>query len=102
MLFAIYLVAKPNTENVIENLLTKHRAYYDAKLDDTYFGGPLYGQDSKNRIGGLMVIDFSNHHKAEQFMLNQPYYQAGIIEIMHIYPFKPLIERGKMLVESGF
>ena len=101
MLFAIYLVAKPNTENVIEKLLTEHRAYYDAKLDDTYFGGPLYGQDCESRIGGLMVIEFEDHDKAEQFLLNQPYYQAGIIDIMHIHPFKPLIERGKMLAESG-
>lgn len=99
MLFAIFLVAKPNTENVIEELLTEHRAYYDTKLDETYLGGPLYGQDGESRIGGLMVMEFSDHDEAEQFLLNQPYYQAGIIDFMHFYPFKPLVEQGKMLAE---
>ena len=99
MLFAIYLVAKPNSENVIEELLTEHRAYYDPKLADTYLGGPLYGQDGESRIGGLMVMDFSDYDEAEQFLQNQPYYQADIIDIMHIHPFKPLVEQGKMLAE---
>ena len=99
MLFAIYMVTKPNTENVIEELIAEHRAYYGSKLDDTYFGGPLYGQDGESRIGGLMVMEFSGRDEAEQFLVNQPYYQAGIINIMHIHPFKPLVERGRMLAE---
>jgi uncharacterized protein YciI len=99
VLFAIYLLAKPGTENVIAELLTEHRAYYEAKSDDTYLGGPLFGQDGESRIGGLMVMEFSDYEEAEQFQLNQPYYQAGILDIIHIHPFKPLIERGKMLAE---
>jgi len=99
MLFAIYLVSKPDSDNVIEELLSEHRAYYAAKSDDTYLGGPLYGRDGESRIGGLMVMEFPDHEDAEQFLLNQPYCLAGIIDIMHFHPFEPLIEKGKMLAE---
>lgn len=99
MLFAIYIVAKPNTENVIAELLIQHRAYYGAKMEETYLAGPLFGGNDKIRVGGLMVIGFSDQEEANTFLLNQPYYHAGIIETMHCYPFEPLVERGKMLVQ---
>jgi len=99
MLFAIYTIAKPNSESVIERLHAEHRAYHAPKLKDTYFAGPLYAEDGKTRIGGLSVVEFSDQEEAERFHLNQPYCRAGIIDVARVHPFKPLVEHGKMLAD---
>jgi hypothetical protein len=48
------LVAKPETKNMNEELLTKHRANHSIRLHDTYRIGPLNGENSENsnRISG--------------------------------------------------
>ena len=96
MLFAIYTIAKPDSEQVIQNLLTEHRAYLEPKLPDVYMGGALLGDDGESRIGGLLVMKFHNRAEAVTFFAEQPYAKAGIIERILIHPFIPLVERGQM------
>jgi uncharacterized protein YciI len=95
MLFAIHTIAKPNSDEVINNLRTEHRAYLEPRLHSVYLGGPLLGRDGESRIGGLLVMEFSEHSEADKFFAEQPYAKAGIIDTILIHPFIPFIERGE-------
>ena len=97
MLFAIIVIARPNTEEAIEELLPEHREYHKNKLAETYLGGPIFMEDSKTHAGGLMVMDFPDRLAAEAFLSNQPFNRAGIIDQIQIYPFEPLVVNGKVL-----
>lgn len=97
MLFAIYTIAKANSESTIKALQSEHRAYLKPKLQNVYLGGALLEHDSDNRIGGLLVMEFKNYKEAEVFFEQQPYAKAGIIEKISIHPFIPLVKQGELL-----
>lgn len=97
MLFAITVIAKPDAEEAIEELLQEHREYHQKKLSETYLGGPIFLEDNKTRAGGLMIMDFPDRSAAEDFLSNQPFNRAGIIDHIQIYPFEPMVVNGEVL-----
>jgi len=99
MLFSVYTIAKPDSDQVIQELLAEHRAYIEPRMSSVYLGGPLLAEDGKRRIGGLMIMEFNDQNEAENWFTGQPYAKAGIIERIVIHPFIPLVVRGVLQAE---
>lgn len=101
MLYAVYTIAKPGSSKVIAELQSAHRAYLEPRMKDVYLGGPLLDDDGETRLGGLLIMEFPDRKEAENFLWNQPYARAGIIEAILLHPFIPLVDRRSILGEHG-
>ena len=88
MLFAFYILDKPDTS---EQRLALRPAQYVhlGKVEDRILtGGPLLAEDGETMIGSLLVIDFPNRAAAEAWLAQAPFTTGGIFADATIHPYK--------------
>ena len=68
MLFAIYMLDKPESEELRAKIGKSHAAYMAANEDGMRMGGPLYADDHKTMIGSVVIKDFIDRSEAEDFI----------------------------------
>ena len=61
-----------------QRLNEQHWSYMDAFADRMTARGPTLGPDRDSWTGSLHIVDLPTTEAAEQFVLNEPYQQAGL------------------------
>lgn len=84
MLWAIYLIDKPNSAEIRARHMAAHRAYLDSVDSVCFFTGPLQNDDASQSIGSLFVISANSRGEAQAFVDNEPFYRAGVFESVKI------------------
>jgi uncharacterized protein YciI len=92
MLFAIYMLDKPDSANLRAEIGKAHSAYMAANEDGMRMGGPLYADDHKTMIGSVVIKNFNDRAAAESFTSEEPYNAAGLFKTVLINPFGALVD----------
>mgnify|MGYP001259019886 FL=1 len=93
MLFAIYMLDKPNSEVLRAQISKSHAAYMAENENGMRMGGPLYADDHKTMIGSVVIKNFDDRSDAETFISNEPYNKAGLFETVLINPFGAFVDK---------
>ena len=78
MLWAIYLIDKPNSTALRAEHQAEHVAYLKKGDSLCFFTGPLQSDDAKETIGSLWVISANSRAEAQAFVDNEPFHRAGV------------------------
>lgn len=84
MLYIIYQIDKPDSEEIRARTREDHFAYLDAHEDILVLGGALLGEDGKTRTGSVLVVNVPSRDEAETFSRNEPFRKAGLFERVEI------------------
>ena len=84
MLWAIYLIDKPNSAEIRAKHMDAHRAYLNSVDSVCFFTGPLQNDDASQSIGSLFIISANSRAEAQAFVDNETFYKAGVFESVKI------------------
>ena len=84
MLYIIYQIDKPGSEEIRARAREDHFAYLDAHEDILVLGGALLGEDGKTRTGSVLIVNVPSREEAEAFSSNEPFRKAGLFERVEI------------------
>ena len=84
MLYIIYQIDKPGSEEIRARTREDHFAYLDAHEDILVLGGALLGEDGKTRTGSVLIVNAASREEAEAFSSNEPFRKAGLFERVEI------------------
>lgn len=76
-----------------ERLNERHWAYMDAFADRVTARGPTLSPDRETWTGSLHIVDLPTAQSAEQFVLDEPYQQAGLFAHHSVWRFTNLLGR---------
>jgi uncharacterized protein YciI len=93
MLFAIYMLDKPDSAKLRNQTGRLHAAYMAKNEAGMRMGGPLYADDHKTMIGSVVIKDFVDGSAAEEFIANEPYNKAGLFGTVLINPFGAFVDK---------
>jgi len=93
MLFAIYMLDKPDNEELRAQIGKSHAAYMAENENGMRMGGPLYADDHETMIGSVVIKNFDDRADAETFISNEPYNKAGLFETVLINPFGAFVDK---------
>lgn len=88
MLFAFYLVDRPDATALRQSVLAEHRAYLARAADRIAFAGPLLADDHQSMVGSLLVMDFDDRGAAEAWLRDEPFSRAGVYGERAVWPFR--------------
>ena len=88
MLFAFYLVDRPDAAALRQSVLAEHRAYLARHGDQIAFAGPLLDDAHAAMLGSLLVMDFEDRAAAEAFLRDEPFTRAGVYAEQAVWPFR--------------
>ena len=92
MLFAIYMLDKPDSAELRAATRPAHGAYMAAHVDGMRLGGPLYADDHETMIGRVVIKEFADRAAAEKFAAEEPYNQAGLFATVLVNPFGAVVD----------
>lgn len=84
MLYIIYQIDKPGSEEIRARTREDHFAYLDAHEDILVLGGALLGDDAKTRKGSVLIVNVPSRDAAEAFSRDEPFRKAGLFERVEI------------------
>ena len=84
MLWAIYLIDKPNSAEIRAKHLAAHVAYLNQVDPVCFFTGPLQNDDATQSIGSLWIIKANSRAEAQAFVDAEVFYKAGVFESVKI------------------
>jgi uncharacterized protein YciI len=90
MLCACILIDKPNAAALRQEHRPNHKQYLGGVAERIAFAGPLHNDDGTEMIGSLLVIDFNSVMEARDWLLNEPFTQAGLYQRTEVFPFSNL------------
>lgn len=90
MLFMFYMLDAPGMDQKRAQIRPQHKAYLGQQAHAIAFAGPLYNDDATRAMGSLLVIDFDSLASARQWLMHEPFTQAGIYGEVTIRPFENL------------
>ena len=93
MLFAIYMLDKPDSAELRAQIGKSHAAYMAENERGMRMGGPLYADDHKTMIGSVVIKDFVDRPAAEDFIFREPYNKAGLFDTVLINPFGAFVDQ---------
>jgi len=93
MLFAIYMLDKPDSVELRAQTGKSHAAYMAANETGMRLGGPLFADDQRTMIGSVVIKDFTDRLAAEEFISNEPFNKAGLFETVLINPFGAFVDK---------
>ena len=84
MLYIIYQIDKPGSEEIRARTREDHFAYLDAHEDILVLGGALLGVDGRTRKGSVLIVNVPSREAAEAFSNDEPFRKAGLFERVEI------------------
>ena len=93
MIFAILLMDRPGTAELLIQVRPEHRAYLAKLSDRMAFSGPLTSEDGKTIVGSLLAIDFPSRADVEAWLKDEPFTKAGVYEKPLIHVFNNMWEQ---------
>ena len=84
MLYIIYQIDKPGSEEIRARTREDHFAYLDAHEDILVLGGALLGDDGRTRRGSVLIVNVPSREAAEAFSRDEPFRKAGLFERVEI------------------
>lgn len=84
MLWAIYLIDKPNATSIRAEHQAVHSAYLKKMDPVCFFTGPLQSDDATRNIGSLWIIKAESRAEAQAFVDGEAFYRAGVFESVTI------------------
>ncbi len=87
MIFAFWLMDRPGTAQLRDEVRPVHREYLAKLSDRMAFCGPLTSEDGQTAVGSLLAIDFPSRTAAEAWIAAEPFTMAGVYEkpIIHVF-----------------
>jgi uncharacterized protein YciI len=86
MLFALIGFLKPGAE-IPQEVNQQTSEFVQQPYIEIHSWGPLC-DDHGRRAGMMMVFEHEDRAKAETFVANSPYVQAGLYERHHLYEYR--------------
>jgi uncharacterized protein len=80
MPYAIQTKDKPGSASVRAATRAAHLEYLTARKDMLLAAGALIDDDGTGGHGGILIIDTDDRAKAERFVAEDPFTQAGLFE----------------------
>lgn len=90
MLFAFFLIDKPQAGALRDRVRPEHKAYLGAQAERIAFAGPLLADDGQTMAGSLLVIDFASREQACAWLADEPFTRAGLYASTSVYAFSNL------------
>ncbi|MBB4266243.1 YciI family protein [Roseospira visakhapatnamensis] len=91
MLFVVYCLDKPNSQDLRKATRPAHLEYAREHGASIRLGGPMLTDDGEGMVGSLIILDMEDKADVEAFVRADPYYQAGLFEAVLIRPFKQVL-----------
>lgn len=88
MAYVIETRDKAGSSHIRDEHRTAHWDYLYANEPKLLISGPVYAEDEKTIVGGLIIIDLPNRAAAERFAADDPFARAGLYEWLRIAPFR--------------
>jgi len=88
MLYAIYLLDRPDASDIRERVRPEHRAYLGGAADRIAFAGPLSSEDGKGVVGSLLVMEFASREAVDAWLRDEPYTRAGLYASTTVHGFE--------------
>ena len=88
MIFVFWLIDRPQTAALREEVRPAHRAYLAKIADRMAFAGPLTSDDGLTTVGSLLAIDFPSRAEAQAWIQAEPFTMAGVYEKPIIHAFE--------------
>ncbi len=87
MIFVFWLMDRPGTAQLRDEVRPIHREYLAKLSDRMAFCGPLTSEDGQTTVGSLLAIDFPSCTAAEAWIAREPFTMAGVYEkpIIHVF-----------------
>jgi hypothetical protein len=70
-----------------------HLAYIDQVLPEINLAGPLFDAQGVKMIGSLYVLQTTSEARAREIVEADPYFKAGVFELVRYQPFLPAAGR---------
>jgi uncharacterized protein YciI len=93
MIFAFWLMDRPGTAALRDEVRPVHRAYLAKLADRMAFAGPLTSEDGQTTVGSLLAVDFPSRSEAEAWIQAEPFMMAGVYEQPIIHVFQNLVRQ---------
>ncbi len=95
MLFAYWMMDRPEMAAARQATRAEHRAYLAAVESRVHFAGPLTAKDGATVIGSLLVVDHPDRAAAEAWIADEPFTKAGVYQSTEIAAIKGLWPRAQ-------
>ncbi len=92
MLFAVYNVDKPGTNELRSATRAAHLDYLGSIASKLFQAGPTMDRDGKPN-GSLVVVEAADFAEAEALMAADPYAKAGIFESTTISAYRVVFDK---------
>jgi uncharacterized protein len=85
MLYSVYCLDHPGTEQLRDKHRTAHRAYLDVWKEKIFLSGPLLDDHDDNlQLGSLFILKVRDKAEAEDYIYNEVFYKAGVFASVSI------------------
>ena len=84
MLYVIYQVDRPGSEDLRAATRETHLAYLDQHKDILVLGGATLSDDGAQKTGSVLLINVKSRAEADAFSENEPFRKAGLFESVTI------------------
>ena len=91
MLFVIRCLDIPGSQAIRRANRAQHLDYLRALGRRIKLAGPLLSDETSDKVGSLLVIEFQDRTQAERFAVNDPYARAGLFEEVSIRRFEQVL-----------
>jgi len=91
MLFFIYRVDKPGSEQLRAETRAAHLEYARGLGDKLKLAGPTLSEDHKTMTASVFLLEVVDRQEAERITADDPYERAGLFESKIVRPFMQVV-----------
>ena len=86
-MFVAVLESRENTSDLRTATKPAHDAYWNDYMSVLRFAGPMLSDDGSTRLGQVIMLAVDERKVAEDIVLNDPFYKAGLFASCQIRRF---------------
>lgn len=90
MIYVFTLIDRNDAGDLRLRVRPAHKAYLAQVADRIAFAGPIVADDGETMLGSLLAIDFASRDDALQWLVSEPFTQAGLYAQSSVYAFQNL------------
>lgn len=86
-MYVAILKSRENTSELRVATKPQHDEYWASRMEKLRFAGPMLSDDGATRLGQVILLAVDNRGAAEDIVLNDPFYKAGLFSSCDIRRF---------------
>ena len=94
-MYVAILISKLNSSDLRTAIKPQHDEYWSTRMASLRFAGPMLSDDGSTRIGQIILLAVDDRNTAEDIVLNDPFFKAGLFADCSIRRFNLSVDNSR-------